>query len=422
MPNTQQLREQRASVWSKMTEVMDRSGESMTVDDAQTYDRLEAEYNALDAQIERAEKHDARVAQNSQVDRRGVVAPAGVDGGDVLDEAGNTVDDYRAAFELWAKFGNEELTSEQRATLREGAINAEDARSLRNAIGVGTGSAGGFTVPALFRDKLVETLKYYSGVRQEAEVITTDTGADLPWMTNNDTANVGAILGENTQASQQDVSFGTATLKAYMYTSNIVLASLQILQDSALDLNAFLPRKLGERIGRIQNQHFTTGTGTSQPLGLIAGGTAVAAATGNATSFTYDELVNATARLDAAYLGGGNLAWMGSQSALASLRKIKDSQNRPLWQPSLQAGTPDTFLGYRFVLNNDMAAPAANAKSLAFGDFRSGYVVRDVTGVQTLRLTERYADFLQVGFLAFQRSGGTPQDTNAYTVLQNSAT
>ena len=360
MPNTQQLREQRASVWSKMTEVMDRSGESMTVDDAQTYDRLEAEYNALDAQIERAEKHDARVAQNSQVDRRGVVAPAGVDGGDVLDEAGNTVDDYRAAFELWAKFGNEELTSEQRATLREGAINAEDARSLRNAIGVGTGSAGGFTVPALFRDKLVETLKYYSGVRQEAEVITTDTGADLPWMTNNDTANVGAILGENTQASQQDVSFGTATLKAYMYTSNIVLASLQILQDSALDLNAFLPRKLGERIGRIQNQHFTTGTGTSQPLGLIAGGTAVAAATGNATSFTYDELVNATARLDAAYLGGGNLAWMGSQSALASLRKIKDSQNRPLWQPSLQAGTPDTFLGYRFVLNNDMPAPALN--------------------------------------------------------------
>jgi HK97 family phage major capsid protein len=424
MPNTQQLREQRANIWDQMQEVMDLASSEnrdFTAEETQKYNRLETDLDAKGAEIERAEKHEARAAEFNHVDRTGVVAPAGER---VVDSEGNTETDYQIAFNLWARFGQGELTNEQAATLRTGGVNfdSDTARQIRAAGGVGTGSAGGFTVPPEFRNALIERLKFYSSVRQEAEVITTDSGASLPWMTNNDTANVGAILGENTQVTEQDVAFGSASLDVYMYTSLLTRISLQLIQDSALDLNSFLPRKLGERIGRIQNQHFTTGTGTGQPLGLVTGGTAVAAATGNATSFTYDALVDATARLDPAYLSGGNLAWMGSQAALAAFRKLKDSQNRPLWEPSLQAGNPDNLLGYRFVLNNDMAAPAANAKSLAFGDFRAGYIIRDVTGVQTLRLSERYADFLQVGFLAFQRSGGVVQDTAAYTVLQNSAT
>jgi len=421
MANTQQLREQRANIWDQMQEVMDlasRENRDFTADESQKYNRLEADLDAKGAEIERAEKHEARAAEFNKVDRTGVVAAAAAP----VDDEGNTQADYEAAFAMWAAFGQGELSPEQARILRTGAMDSETAKTIRNAGGVGTSTAGGYTVPPAFRDALIERLKFYSAVRQEATQITTDTGATLPWMTNNDTANVGAILGENTAVTEQDFVFGTASLDVFMYTSLLVRESLQLLQDSALDLNAFLPRKLGERIGRIQNQHFTTGTGTAQPLGLVTGGTAVAAATGNATSFSYDALVDATMRLDPAYLGGGNLAWMGSQSALGAVRKIKDSQNRPLWEPSLQAGTPDNFLGYRFILNNDMAVPAANAKSMAFGDFRAGYVVRDVTGVQTLRLAERFAEFLQVGFLAFQRSGGTVQDTAAYTVLQNSAT
>lgn len=421
MPNTTQLREQRANIWDQMQAIMDGSaGRDLTGEETATYDRLEADLDAKGAEIARAEKHEARAADFNRVDRTGVVAP---ETDRIVDSEGNTAADYKVAFDLWARFGHGELTNEQASVLRSaGAVDAETVKTIRAAGGVGTGAAGGFTVPPEFRDALVERLKFYSSVRQEAENITTETGASLPWMTNNDTANVGAILGENTAVTEQDLTFGTATLDVYMYTSLLTRISLQLIQDSALDLNSFLPRKLGERIGRIQNQHFTTGTGTAQPLGLVTGGTAVAAATGNATSFSYDALVDATYRLDPAYLTGGNLKWMGSQAALAATRKLKDSQNRPLWEPSLQSGQPDRLLNYPIVLNNDMAVPAANAKSLAFGDFRAGYVVRDVTGVQTLRLAERYAEFLQVGFLAFQRSGGTVQDTAAYTVLQNSAT
>ena len=421
----QKLINERAGLWNQMQAVMDvatREGRDLSGEETATYNRLEADLDAKTEQIELARKHSARASEFNRVDRSGVIAPAPIADDPIVDSEGNTKSDYDLAFALWARFGQGSLTGEQANILAAGAMDTETAKAIRNAGGVGTSTAGGYTVPTLFRDKLIERLKFYSAVRQEADYIQTDTGASLPWMTNDDTGNVGAILGENTAVSEQDFTWGNNSLDVFMYTSKLVRESLQLIQDSALDLNSFLPRKLGERIGRAQNAHFTTGTGTAQPLGLITGGTAVAAATGNATGYTYDSLIDATARLDPAYLGGGNLAWMGSQAALASFRKLKDTQGRPLWEPSLQAGTPDNLLGYRYILNNDVPVPAANAKSLAFGDFRAGYIVRDVTSVQMLTLRERFAEFLQVGFLGFQRAGGTVQDTNAYTVLQNSAT
>jgi HK97 family phage major capsid protein len=212
-------------------------------------------------------------------------------------------------------------------------------------------------------------------------------------------------------------------LNAYMYTSKLVLVSYQLLQDSAVNIESFLARKLGQRIGRIQNQHFTTGTGTGQPLGLITGATTInTAATGSTVLIKYADLVTTMFKVDPAYRNGGNVKWMWSDTALSTIRQLVDSQNRPLWEPSVQAGTPDMLLGKPIIINNDLAVPAANAKTGAFGDFEAGYIIRDVSGVQTVRLDERYADFLQVGWFAYCRTDATVQDTAAYTVFQQSAT
>jgi HK97 family phage major capsid protein len=410
------LREKRAQIWTQMQEIQARATADggLSAEDRAAWDAAEADLRAASEDLERAE----RAAQLGTVDYSQITDARS----EIVNDEGDTAADYRTAFEMWARFGTGDLTPEQRSILRSGAAtDPEEVRQMR-ALGVGTGSAGGYTVPPEWRDKLIETLKYFSGMRQNAEIITTDTGASLPWMTNNDTGNVGVILAENTAMAELDLTFGTASLDVYMYSSKMTRVSLQLVQDTALDLNAFIPRKLGERIGRIQNQHFTTGTGSSQPQGITVGGTAVQAATGQSTSFLYTTLVDATQRLDPAYLQGGNLKWMTSQAGVALWQKMVDGQSRPLWQPSLVVGAPDTFLGYPIVLNNDMPAPGASAKSLAFGDFRAGYVIRDVTGVRALRLDERYAEFLQVAFLGFQRSGGIVQDTNAFTILQHSAT
>lgn len=415
MPTTQ-LREQRANVWNQMTAIIEIAAENRTAEQNQSYDRMEADYDRLTAEIEREERHEARAAENSRVDRSGVV-PANREPGS-LDDA--TADErYRAVFGSFLRNGMNALNSDDRGLMQS------RFSTIQNAAGVGTGAAGGYLVPAEFRNTLIETMKWYGPMLQLAEVINTDSGANLPWPTNDDTANVGAILAENTQVTEQDVTLGTASIDAYMYTSKLVRVSLQLLQDSGINFDAWLARKLGERIGRILNQHFTTGTGTAQPDGIVTSATVGVTGTGSFAStggIAYDNLIDLVEALDPAYGAGDGLRWMMHQTVRKAARKLKDSQGRPLWEPSLQTGQPDSLLGYPVSLNNDMATLAASSKSLLFGNIREAYVARLVTGVNLLRLEERYADFLQRGFLAFQRADGTMQNANAVRVFQTTST
>lgn len=410
----QALIETRAGIWSQMQEVLSRgTNGQLNADDATTYDNLDTEFERLSADIDRWNAHAELEAKMSAVDRTGVVG-----GGQPAKPANQQEQEYTQAFDAWMRLRpGMFLDANTQNTLQRGRTEIE------NAQGVGSGGAGGYTVPPQFRNDLIEQIKFFAAMRQYAQVITTDTGANLQWPTVDDTANEGAILAENTGETQLDVTFGTASLDAYMYSSKIVLVSLQLLQDSAFNLNAFLARALGARIGRIQNRHFTVGTGTGQPDGIITSATVGVTGTGSfaTSSVSYDNLVDLTDSIDPAYINP-NSRFMMSQATRKVLRKLKDGQNRPLWEPSLQVGTPDVLMGYGVALNNYMASPAVNAKAILFGDIEQAYVIRDVSDLTLMRLTERYADALQVGFLAFQRSDGTMQNTSAAKVFQMTAT
>lgn len=414
MPTTT-LREQRAAVWDKMTEIIETPRDQRTAEMNQSYERMETEYDSLSTEIDREDRHAARSAENSRVDRTGVV-PAARPGGS-LDEASNEAR-VNAVFNSFLRQGVAGLNPDDRA-LMEGRFV-----QVQNAAGVGTSSAGGYLVPPEFRQTVVETMKAYGPMLDLAETITTDSGANLPWPTNDDTANVGAILAENTQVTEQDVTLGQASIDAYMYTSKLVRVSYQLLQDSGIPFDSWLARKLGERIGRILNQHFTTGTGSSQPDGIVTSATVGVTGTGSLAStggFSYANLIDLIEALDPAYGSTGELRWMMHQTVRKALRKLTDSQNRPLWEPSLQTGQPDSLLGYPISINNDMATVATSSKSLLFGNIREAYLIRLVTGINLLRLEERYADYLQRGFLAFQRADGTMQNANAVRVMATTA-
>ena len=415
MPTSKALREQRATLWEQMKDVMDvanREGRDLTAEEATKYDRIEAEFDRLEADVERQERHEARSEGSERMAR------IGGSGIDLSKEVEEPRDEYAAAFAAYVR--NEPLDYAQQKALQAGFDT-----SIKNAAGVGTGAAGGYTVPPEFRDKFVETQKYYGPMLQEAEVIYTDTGANLQWPVNDDTANVGAILAENTAVTEQDVTFSTASLDGYMYTSKMVRASLQFLQDNAVNAEAWLPKKLGERVGRVLNQHFTVGTGTAQPDGIVTSASVGVTGTGSFAStggVSYDNLVDLVEALDPAYGNGNGLKFMGHQSVRKGLRKLKDTQGRPLWETSLQVGTPDSVLGYSFVINNDMPTLATSSKSLLFGNIQQAYVIRIVKGLTVLRLVERYADYLQAGFLGYERADGTMQDASAVRVFQTTAT
>lgn len=404
------LQEKRAQTWERMKEIRDRAGEDglLGAEDEAAWDAAEADLERFSKQIEREERA-AGYTELDKVDRKTVESPLTPE-----QQEATAADTYRDAFDSFVRFGINELTAEHRDALRGGFVSGQELR----AQGVGTNSAGGYLAPAAWRDRVVEAIDSIANMAQIADVLQTASGETLNWPTEDDTANEGAILAENTQVTEQDMAWGTASVGAYMYTSKLVRISLQLLQDADYDAEARVSRALGRRIGRVQNRHFTVGTGTAQPQGVVTGGT-VGVTAASTTGITFDELIDLEMSVNEIYRNNGR--FLLSDAALTALRKVKDTTNAYIWQPSTQAGVPSLLLGRPYTINNSVPAPAAAAKSVAFGDFREGYLIRRVNEVQLLRLAERYADYLQVGFLAFHRADGKTQNAGAYRILQQAA-
>lgn len=277
-----------------------------------------------------------------------------------------------------------------------------------------TTTAGGYLVSPEMNRALEETRLYFGPMLQVAYTLRTDSGAAISIPTFNGTATKGRILGVNTQITQTDPAFGSVSLGAYKYSSDGVLVPVELIQDSGVPIGDFLGRILGERIGRIVNEHTTTGTGTTQPTGVVVGAGAVNLGTGTAAGFgsftTGAGVVNLLKILhgvDLAYRNGGDsVGWMMNDATLQTLAGAVDSTGRPIWMPSLVAGEPDRLLGYRIFINNDMTAtPANNARTVLFGDF-SKYWIRETRDISVVRDDSRFVDFHQTLFLAFARYDG----------------
>ena len=145
----------------------------------------------------------------------------------------------------------------------------EQRAGAANAQSVALNASGGALVPEGFVNNLEVALLQYGGIREVADVMRTQSGNDLPWPTLNDTTVKGSILGENVVVSTSDVSFGTIVFHAYKYTSGLALVPVELMEDSAFNLASTLGDLLGIRIGRIQADHFTTGSGGGQPTGVV---------------------------------------------------------------------------------------------------------------------------------------------------------
>jgi HK97 family phage major capsid protein len=316
------------------------------------------------------------------------------------------------------------------AYLRTGQPNA-DMAALRvvNAQGEGTGTAGGYLVPTEFRQKLVERMKAFGGFANEAETLTTSTGAPLEWPTLDDTSNLGAITGESAALSSgADLVFGTATLGAYKYTaagagSNLPLrVPVELLQDAAFDVQALVARKLGERIARAQAPHFVTGTGVGEPLGIVASSLTADRDLDTADAADYEDLVETQDLLDEAYHPGAK--WLMKRNTWSQLRLLVDTTGRPLIQSSIDgiSGTPEKrLLGHPVVIDEAMPtlSSAGDTYAIAFGDFREAYVIRRVSSLVVFVNPYSRAGNGEVEFHAWERADGTIQNRNAYVILQN---
>lgn len=366
------------------------------------FDALDKDLSALDRRIDALGKVQRLVAEEPAA--RGQVVE--VEERKAITGAGLSIEAQKRAFNSWLRGTDDSLDPELRAYNRQRLAEGR-------AQSVGTTTAGGYLVNTEFGSGIEAARRAFGGMLSVSTVYPTQSGADLLLPTVDETSVSGSILSENSQIAESAMTFSQLTVSSYMYTSGLVLVSNQLLQDSEFPLDQFIANQLGERLGRAQNAHWTTGTGSSQPHGFTIGAaTGKSGAAGQTTTVLYVDIVDLVYSLDVAYRT--NAKFMMRDATVGIIRKLLDSQNRPLWEPSVQMGQPDTILGFPIVVNNDVAAAAASAKSIAFGDF-SKYVIRDVTGVQLVRMTERYADYLQTGFYAFQRTGGRLVAANSTT-------
>jgi HK97 family phage major capsid protein len=314
----------------------------------------------------------------------------------------------KVAMALYLRFGNN--------------VTAEQAVQIRNAMSTTTAAEGGFTVPAEIASMVIDRLKAYGGMREAATVLPTGTGVAMNWPTSDGTNDVGAIVGQNATANVGEITFGTVGLNPFYYTSNQIALPLELIQDSAIDVVAYVVDRLATRIARIQNTHFTVGAGTTLPDGvMVRAAIGKTGTTGQTLNVIYDDLVDLKHSVNRAYRS--NAKYMMNDMSVATVSKLKDTTGRPVWVPTVIAGAPDTLCGHAVVINDDVAVMAANALSIGFGDF-SKYTIRDVAGTTALRRFDDSAFALknQVGFCAWTRSGGNLLDTAAVRTYRNSAT
>jgi HK97 family phage major capsid protein len=310
----------------------------------------------------------------------------------------------RRAFDNYLKHGMQGLPEEDREYMQR-RYAADPGFDIRAAQGVGSGGAGGYAVPDEAMRPLVEAMKLIGGVLPYATIVNSTTGADLPIPTDNETAVKGEIVNENTQHNEGDIVLSQVVLQSFLYSSKIVRVSIQLMDDAGFDFGAYVMRKLGERIGRVTAEHWVTGDGGSKPRG-IATAASVGKTAASATAVTYDELVDLLHSVDPIYRAKGT--WLMNDTTYAALRKLKDGQQRALYG-DMAGDAPNMLLGHPISIDPNMPGMTASQKSILFGDL-STYYIRLVRAPRVLRLEERYADYLQLGFLGFLRADGDPID------------
>ena len=457
MSKSKELREKRAQIAAQMTELI--KGD-MNAEAREKFDKMDVEQKALKADIDRIEGQEALEAE-----LRGAPPTRSVAGVPTNAEERKELDKkYRKAF--FRALANGDLVgnrktgelrwvgepqSEIRTILEQGravyAAERRDQQAGTESISYTQGAAGGFFVPPGFVYDVEIATKYFAPLADGSviRILETATGNVLPYPTNNDTNEAWSIIGEAAQVSDQgqtpnyptpgtapsgqpgNLTMGVVNFGAWKGSTGLVRVSLELLQDSAFDLEDFLKNAFAVRLGRGYEFYLTRGTGVNQPTGLIpsviASGISAVIATGSSindgssntgtNSIGTNDLIALEHAVDPTYRRGAR--YMFHDQTLKTIKQLLDKYGRPLWVPGLAVNAPDTVLGYEYVINQSMPQIAAAATTVLFGSLQK-FIMRKVRDLSVLRLDERFADFGEVGFIGFSRIDSNLVDAGTHPI------
>jgi len=381
MKTLRELKTEKGRLFNQLNDVYNvakQESRNLSSDELQKADRLIEAMNELDRQIRNLE---AFAARKSEFENTPAVA-----------EVKTSKQSRSDVFNKYLRYGMQELNREERYLLR--GTNPQTTAD----------SAGGYTIPEGWTGELDWAKQFVGEVENVARVFSTATGNTLPIPKVNDTAVDAALQTEGSATTVADMTFGNTDLSAYTY-STLVKVSKQLLQDEEVNLIGYLTELLGQRIARATNAALTTGDGSSKPNGIITAAT-VGKTAASATAITHEELIDLYYSVDPAYRMGTSCYYMMNDAVHAAVRKLGLTAAENFNPITFSNDGTMFILGKEVKINQDMASAITTGnKTILFGDF-SGYAVRVAGGINVLRMDERYADELNVGFIAYKRVDG----------------
>ena len=393
-----ELREKRAKAWDAAKAFLDtrRGGDGLlSAEDTAAYEKMETDVVALGKEIDRLER---QAAIDAELGKATTSPITNVPSKGTEEKTGRASAEYRKAF--W------------------NVMRAKNPHyDVMNALQIGTDSEGGYLVPDEFEQTLVEALQQENIFRSLANVITTSSGdRKIPVVASKGTA---SWVDEEGTIPESDDSFGQVSIGAYKLAT-MIKVSEELLNDSVFNLESYITQEFARRVGNKEEEAFFTGDGTGKPTGILAAsnGAQVGVTSASATAITLDEILDLFYSLKAPYRN--RATFVMNDATVKAIRKLKDTTGQYLWQPSIQAGTPDTILNRPLYTSAYVPVIAAGAKTVVFGDF-SYYWVADRQGRVFKRLNELFAATGQVGFIATQRVDGKLILPEAIQVLQQKA-
>jgi HK97 family phage major capsid protein len=318
------------------------------------------------------------------------------------------------AFEGFVRgWGLDKLSAEER--------NAY-GKAVERAQSKGTDSAGGYLTPEYWSSDVIERMVAFGGMLENSEIMQTSDGNTTHLPTSDDTSNVATIIAENAGAGDTNLTFGEKTISSYEYTTGFFKVPIMLLRDSMVDIPARIAKASSTRFSRGLNAHFTTGTGSGQPEGLITGLVAASGVTtvAGTAAVTVDEIINLIYSLDAAYRKGAK--FMMNDATLGYIRKLKDGQGNYLWQMGdVSKGVPSTFQGYQIAENYSMDTLGVSNVPIVFGDIEEAYTIRRVGSIVLKRAEELFLANNQIGFISYGAFDGKLVNPNAIKGIKNAA-
>lgn len=387
-----ELLQKRASLWENAKNFLDthtaKDGK-ISAEDAATYDKMEADIDAMSKSIERYERN-ARIG--AEMDKPFNTPIKEQIGGNGIGKVGRTSDEYRkdALIALRTKF-----------------------RQVSNALATNPDSSGGYLIPDEWDSRLIDTLAEENVMRKLGKTIQTSGEHKINIAA---TKPAAVWVAEGGAMTFGNGTFAQITLDAHKVHVGILVTE-ELLNDNVFDLENYILDQFGKAIANAEEDAFINGDGTNKPTGFLTtiASDATAYTTTAGSSIAPDDIVDLVYKLKRPYRK--NAVFLINDATLALIRKLKDSTQNYLWSPSYTAGEPDRLFGHSLYTSQFMPTAQSGNFAIAFGDF-SYYNIADRGTRSFQELRELYAGNGMIGYLLKERVDGILTLKEAVRALQ----